>query len=74
MGRSRGGGSGRGMSRGGGGGGESEMVERIVKDVGDVVEGKRTWKDLLRGFVDDAGTGGAGSGSSDNGRARKRRG
>lgn len=46
------------------------MVERIVRDVGDMVGGKKTWKDLLRGIVDDAGSAGSGS---DGGRSKKRR-
>jgi hypothetical protein len=45
-----------------------EMVERVVRDVGDVVEGRKSWKDLLAGFVEQAG--GAASGSAiENGSA-----
>jgi len=38
---------------GGGGGGQAEMVERIVHDVGDVVEGRKSWRDLLAGFISE---------------------
>ena len=67
---------GRGLNLGGAGGkGNSEMVERIVREVGDVVDGKKTWKDLLRGFVDEASNAGSPEADgSDGGRRRKRRG
>jgi hypothetical protein len=42
------------------------MVEKLVRDVGDIVDGKKSWKDLLRGLGDDAGSG------SDTGRRRRR--
>lgn len=41
--------------RGGRGGSETEMVERVVRDFGDVVEGRKSWKDLLAGFIGEAG-------------------
>ncbi|KAL3424238.1 hypothetical protein PVAG01_03519 [Phlyctema vagabunda] len=44
----------------GGAGSEHEMVERIMTGFGDVVDGKASWKDLLRGVLDESG----GSGSS----------
>jgi len=49
---------------GGGGGGQQEMVERLVSGFGDVVEGKASWKDLLRGVLapDLLGGGGGGGG------------
>jgi hypothetical protein len=51
-----------------GGTSSSEMVERVVRDVGDVVEGRKSWKDLLAGFVEQAS--GAVSGSAiENGSA-----
>jgi hypothetical protein len=53
----------------GGGGKESEMVERVVRDFGDVVDGRKSWRDLLGGLVGDVG--GGGSGSRD-GRRRRR--
>jgi hypothetical protein len=59
-----GGGSGSGSGGLGGGIGSSEMVERVVRDVGDVVEGRKSWKDLLAGFVQQAG--GAASGSRES--------
>jgi len=34
------------------------MVERVVRDFGDVIEGRKTWKDLLMGFVAEAGASG----------------
>jgi hypothetical protein len=62
-------GDGKPLQRGGGGGSpQMEMVERIVHGFGDVVDGRKSWRDLLRGFVDEAG--GSGSGSD---RDRKRR-
>lgn len=68
----------------GGGGGSHEMVEKWAKDFGDVIEGKKSWKDLLRGFVEEAGgLGGAGGsreslddgdgGDRGGGRRRRRR-
>lgn len=55
----------------GGGGKESEMVEKIVRDVGDVVDGRKTWKDLLKSVVSDASLGG-GESASDTARRRRR--
>jgi len=34
------------------------MVERVVRDFGEVIEGRKTWKDLLRGFIEEAGASG----------------
>lgn len=45
------------------------MVEKLAGDFGDVMEGRKTWKDLLRGFVEEAG--GAG-GRSESGSDRER--
>lgn len=45
-----------------GGGGGPEMVEKWAKDFGDVFEGKKSWIDLLKGFVEEASSlGGSGS-------------
>lgn len=66
------------------GGGGQEMVEKFARDFGDVFEGRKTWKDLLRGFVEEAGSlsalGGGGSRESldddrgsGSGKRRKRR-
>lgn len=55
-----------------GGGGEQEMVEKLVTGFGEVVEGRKSWKDLLRGVLDGGSTsdlGGGGGGSS----SRRRR-
>lgn len=45
--------------------GGQEMVEKFARDFGDVFEGRKTWKDLLMGFVEEAGSlsalGGGGS-------------
>jgi hypothetical protein len=43
------------------GGAEQEMVERVVRDFGDVVDGRKTWRDLIGGLVADVGdSGGSG--------------
>ena len=58
----------------GSGGQQTEMVEKIVREVGDVMEGRKTWKDLLLGVVGDAAGGGESvTGSDDSGRRRRRR-
>lgn len=36
----------------------NEMVERVVRGVGDVIAGKQTWGDLLLGLVEDRAVGG----------------
>jgi hypothetical protein len=60
-----------GRSRGLGGGGEqSEMVEKIVRDVGDIVDGRKTWKDLLKGVIADVE---AAEGSDPSSRRRRRK-
>jgi hypothetical protein len=46
------------------------MVERIARDFSDVVDGRKSWKDLLRGFFDEA----SGSGNGDDRERRRRRG
>jgi len=54
--------------------GGQEMVERIMRDVGDVVEGRKSWRELLTSVVSEAG--GAGSQSqleSGEGAVGKRR-
>jgi hypothetical protein len=64
-----------GRSRGGGlgsGGGQNEMVERLVQDFTGVLDGKKTWKDMLKGFAAAAG-GGGGQYDSDQGPSRGRR-
>ncbi|RDW91095.1 hypothetical protein BP5796_02260 [Coleophoma crateriformis] len=43
---------------GGSSGGGNEMVERLVIGFGDVIEGRSSWKDLLRGVLDEDGSGG----------------
>ena len=47
-----------------GGNPQTEMVERIVHDFGDVVDGRKSWRDLLKSFTDEAG------GSGSEGRRR----
>jgi hypothetical protein len=56
------------------------MVERLASDFGDVMQGRKTWKDLLAGLLSDhagALTGSDGGGSRDSGspsrRERRRR-
>lgn len=68
---------GRAFSRGGGGG-QQEMVEKLTKDFGDVVSGKKSWKDMLLGIVEGASSlgsagGSEGSGSPERPRRRRRR-
>jgi hypothetical protein len=46
------------------------MVERFTRDIGDVIEGRKSWKDMLRAFVEEAGGGGSSAGS-DSGRRRR---
>jgi len=59
------------MSGGNGSGGsQTEMVEKLAHDFGDVMDGKKSWKDMLRGFIEEAG--GVGSGS-ERGESSKRR-
>lgn len=47
-----------GLGGGGGarGNGKQEMVERVVRDLGDVVEGRKSWRDMVGGLL---GAGGA---------------
>jgi len=75
----------RSRSKGGGGVGggdkQTEMVERLASDFGDVMQGRKTWKDLLAELLSDhtgALTGSdGGGGSKDSGspsrRERRRR-
>lgn len=59
------------------------MIEKIMHDFGDVVDGRKSWKDLLGGLMEGGGLGAAlggsgvgGSGSSDawdSGSRRRRR-
>lgn len=65
-------GSRRGFGAGPGAGGEQEMVEKFVSGFGDVVEGRKSWKDLLRGVLDSTSDLGAGGGGSP-GSSRRRR-
>ena len=71
-------------SRGLGGAGQGDIVEKIMHDFGDVVDGRKSWKDLLGGLMEGGGLGalgggggggsGAGSGSDrESGSRRKRR-
>jgi hypothetical protein len=46
------------------------MVERFARDFGDVIEGRKSWKDMLRSFVEEAGAA-ASPGGSDSGRRRR---
>jgi len=57
----------------GGGGGQTEMVEKLATGFGEVMEGRKTWKDLLRGFVEDAGSAGGSPSGSDRGSSSRRR-
>jgi len=50
------------------GGGEQEMVERLVHGFGDVIDGRQSWKALLKGFWDESG--GLGGGDRGEGRSR----
>ena len=63
--RSRGG----GLFGGSGGGGQSEMMERVVRDIGDVVDGRKSLKDLIGDLVGNGG----GSRDSGGGSAASRR-
>jgi len=54
-------------------GGGNEMVERVVRGVGEVVEGKKTWGDLLMGLVKDGGFAGGADDEVDGKRRRERR-
>lgn len=49
-------------------GGEQEMVEKLTRDFGDVVAGKKSFKDLLLGVVSDFGS----TGSLEGGEASRR--
>lgn len=55
------------------------MVEKLVHDFGDVVDGRKSWKDLLGGLMDGGGLGaalggsGGGSGSDRESSRRKKR-
>jgi hypothetical protein len=52
------------------------MVEKIMHDFGDVVDGKKSWKDLLSGLVEGGGLGalgGGGSGSDRESSSRRRK-
>lgn len=64
--RSRGRGGVREKERGGGG--QTEMVERIARDFGDVVDGRKSWRDLLGGLMEGV----SGAGGEDGGRRRRR--
>jgi len=68
-----------GLGGGEGSGSQQEMVEKLVEGFGDVVEGRASWKDLLKGVLmpELMGQGqGGGSDVSEGGerRRRKRRG
>lgn len=52
-----------------GGEGKQEMVEKLATEFGDVIEGRKTWKDLLRGFMEEAGS----LSNSERGSSRRRR-
>jgi hypothetical protein len=38
---------------------ETEIVEGIVHDFEDVIEGRQSWRSLLRGFFEEASSGGS---------------
>lgn len=46
------------------------MVERLSRDFGDLIEGRKTWKDMLMGFVEEAGRGGIGGSEGSGGGSR----
>jgi len=51
----------------GGRGGEGEMVERLVQDFTGVLDGRKSWKDMLRGLAEGVrGSGGGGKGERDD--------
>lgn len=54
-------------------GGHQEMVERIAKDFTEVIDGRKSWKDLLRGLVEQTGAAEAFSSGSGGERERRRR-
>ncbi|CZS92093.1 uncharacterized protein RCO7_00703 [Rhynchosporium graminicola] len=62
-----------GGGKGGEGVGQTEMVEKLATGFGEVVEGKKSWKDLLRGFVAEGGDLGRGASSEDVGRGGGKR-
>lgn len=49
------------------------MVERIAKDFTEVIDGRKSWKDLLRGLVEQTGAAEAFSSGSGGERERRRR-
>ena len=56
------------------------MVERIMNDFGAVVDGRKSWKDMLGGFMEGGGLsalggagGGGGSGSDRESKSRRKR-
>jgi len=55
---------------GGNGGGQQEMVEKLIGGFEEVVEGRKSWKDLLAGLLD--GVNASGSDLSAGSRRRRR--
>jgi hypothetical protein len=49
------------------GGGQGEMVEKIMHDFGDVVDGRKSWKDLIGGLVQGGALGNLGGGGGGGG-------
>lgn len=49
------------------------MVERIARDFTDVVDGRKSWKDLLNSFVEHTGAAEAFGSGSGGGREKRRR-
>lgn len=49
------------------------MVEKITKDFTDVMDGRKSWKDLLRGLVLQTGAADAFASSAGGVRERRRR-
>lgn len=49
---------------------ETEMVERIVHDFEDVLDGRQSWKGLLRGFFEESEGGSDHDHRRDGGRRR----
>lgn len=64
-------GFGAGASASGSGSGQQEMVEKLIGGFGDVVEGRKSWKDLLVGLLD--GNGSTSDLSAGGGRRSRRR-
>lgn len=49
------------------------MVEKLVGGFGEVMDGRKTWKDLLKGFVEEASAGASPPGSDRGGSSSRKR-